>query len=165
MNQDQDQIRLDLMAVRYLEATERGDLDTIADLWAAAAANPELELLLHELNEELTVAPRSGSRRRLWIGLAGAGAAACVALVVWTFGDWRGTNAQKGTSSPQPTAVVVKTSPYAPGAAPAASAFNASSIALLTADLQGAEMPAFAWPFSDAPVVRGAPTIPADLLN
>ena len=164
MNQDQHQIRLDLMAVRYLEATERGDLDTIADLWAAAAANPELELLLHELNEELTGAPRS-VRRRLWIVLAAAGAAACVAIVIWTFGDRRGTNAQQGNASPQPTPVVVKTSPHAPGAAPAACASNASRIALLAADLQGADMPAFAWPFSDAPVVRGAPAIPADLLN
>jgi len=164
MNQDRHQIRLDLMAVRYLEATERGDLDTITDLWAAAASDPELELLLHELNEELTVAPRS-VRRRVWIALAAAGAAACVAVVIWTFGDRRGTNVQKADSSPQPTPVVVKTSPYAPGAAPAASAFNASRIALLTADLQGAEMPAFAWPFSDAPVVRGASAIPADLLN
>jgi hypothetical protein len=156
MNQDQDQIRLDLMAVRYLEATERGDLDTIADLWAAAAANPELELLLHELNEELTVAPRS-VRRRLWIGLAAAGAAACLAVVIWTFGDREGTNAQKGNSSPQPTPV--------PGAAPPASASNASRIALLTAELQGAQMPAFAWPFSDSPVVGGTTAIPADLLN
>lgn len=164
MNQDQDQIRLDLMAVRYLEATERGDLDTIADLWAAAAVNPELELLLHELNEELTVAPRS-VRRRLWIGLAVAGAAACVAVVIWTFGDRRGMNVLKGNSSPQPTPVVVKPSPHAPGVAPAASASNATRIGLLTADLQGAEMPAFAWPFSDSPVVRGGAAIPAELLN
>ena len=164
MNQDQDQIRLDLMAVRYLEATERGDLDTIAELWAEAAANPELELLLHELNEELTVAPRS-VRRRLWIGIAAAVAAACVAVVIWTFGDRRGPNAQKGNLSPQPTPVVVKTSPYTPGPAPAGSASSASRIALLTADLQGAEMPAFAWPFSDSPVVRGTPTVPAALLN
>lgn len=164
MNQDRDQIRLDLMAIRYLEATERGDLDTIADLWAAAAANPELELLLHELNEELTVAPRS-VRRRLWIGLAAAGAAACVAVLIWTFGDRRGTSVQIGNSGPQPTPVVVKPSPHAPGAAPAASASNASRIGLLTADLQGAEMPAFAWPFSDSPVVRGGAAIPADLLN
>jgi hypothetical protein len=164
MNQNQDQIRVDLMAVRYLEAAERGDLDTIAALWTAAAANPELELLLHELNEELTVAPRS-VRRRLWIGLAAAGTAACVAVVIWTFGDRRGTNVQQGNFSPQPTPVVVKTSPHAPGAAPTASPSNASRIALLTADLQGTEMPAFAWPFSDAPVVRGASAIPADLLN
>ena len=165
MNQNQDQIRLDLMAVRYLEATQRGDLDTIADLWAAAAADPELELLLHELNEELALAPRSG-RQRLWIGLAAAGAAACLAVVIWTFGDRQPTNVQKGTSSPQPTPVVVKTSPHVPGVAPAAAVSNASRIALLTADLQGAQMPAFAWPFSDSPVVRGvAPAIPADLLN
>jgi hypothetical protein len=164
MNQDQNQIRLDLMAVRYLEATERGDLDTVADLWAAAVTNPELELMLHELNEELTMAPRSG-RQRLWISLAAAGAAACLAVVIWTFGDRRGTIAQKGDSSPQPTPVVVKTSPHVAGAPPAASVSNASRIALLTADLQGAQMPAFAWPFSDSPVVRGARAIPADLLN
>jgi hypothetical protein len=160
MKQDQDQNWLDLMGVRYLEATERGDLDTIADLWAAAGANPQLEVLLHELNDELTVAPRS-VRRRFWIGLAAAGAAACVAVVIWTFGNRPG---------PQPTPVVVNTSLRAPdaplaGAAPAADAPDTSRIALLAADLQGAEMPAFDWPFSDSPVVRGAPAIPADLLN
>ena len=164
MNHDQDQIRLELMAVRYLEATERGDLDTIADLWAAAAANPELEFLLHKLNEELAVAPRS-VRRRLWIGLAAAGAAACIVAAIWAFGDRRRANVQEDNSSLQPAPVVVERSPHAPVAVPAASASNASRIALLNADLQGAEMPAFAWPFSDAPVVRGASAIPADLLN
>ena len=164
MNQDQDQLRLDLMAVRYLEAAERGDLDTIADLWAAAATDPDLELLLHELNEELAVAPRP-SRRRLWISLAGAGAAACVAAVIWTFGSREAANVQEGTSSRQPTPVDVKTSPHVPGVAPVAAASSVSRIALLNADLQGAEMPAFAWPFSDSPVVGGARAIPADLLN
>ena len=164
MNHDSDQLRIDLMAVRYLDASERGDLDTIADLWAAAAADPELERLLHELNEELTVAPRS-IRRRVWIVLAAAGVAACVAALIWTFGDKRGTKVQIANSNPQPAPAAVDSSASGPGDAPASPASNISRIALLTADLQGAEMPAFAWPFNESPVVRGSPTIPADLFH
>jgi hypothetical protein len=164
MKQDQDKLRLDRLAVRYLEATERGDLDTIADLWAAAAADPELETLLHGLNEELTVAPRS-RRRRVWIGLAAAAAAACVAALCWTSGQRRGTNLPKADVTPHSAPVITQAPPHASGAVSAAKASNASRIALLTADLEGAEMPVFAWPFSESPVVRGSSAIPADLLN
>jgi hypothetical protein len=164
MKQDQDKLRLDRLAVRYLEATERGDLDTIADLWAAAAADPELETLLHELNEELTVVPRS-RRRRVWIGLGAAAAAACVAALFWTSWQRRGTNVPNADVNPHATPVIAQASPHASGAAAAATASNASRIALLTADLEGAELPSFAWPFSESPVVRGSSAIPADLLH
>lgn len=42
-------------AVRYLDALDAGDLDAIASLWEQAATDPDLEELLHELNEGLEV--------------------------------------------------------------------------------------------------------------
>jgi hypothetical protein len=41
------------LALRYLDAHDAGDLDTIAALWEQAGADPELEHLLRELEEGL----------------------------------------------------------------------------------------------------------------
>jgi hypothetical protein len=164
MKQNEDQFRLDRIAVRYLEATERGDLDLIAELWAAAAADPEIETLLHELNEELTVAPQS-RHRRAWIGLAAVATAACIAALVWTFGEKRDANVPKTDANSHQAPVIAKAWPHASGATAAATASNVSHIALLTTDLEGAKLPDFVWPFSESPVVRGSIAIPADLLK
>jgi hypothetical protein len=164
MNHNHDQLRLDLIAVRYLEAAEHGDLDTIADLWAAAAADPGVETLLHELNEELTRAPRS-RRRRVWIGLAAAGVAACVAALIWLAGEREGTKVEKADPSIQPVSVPLSQSPSVPGPAHAALVSHSSRFALLRADVEGGEMPAFDWPFSELPMIKGSSAIPADLLN
>jgi hypothetical protein len=166
MSSDQDQLRLDRMAVRYLEAVEQGDLDTIAGLWADAADDPEVVLLLEELNEALTVTPRS-VRRRVGIGLAAFGAAACVAAcfaaLFWTFGERRQAIGPK--HDPPSPRVVVEASSCPGGAMPIAAVSKVSRFALLNADLQGAEMPAFAWPFEESRLGRASPTIPAELLN
>jgi RNA polymerase sigma-70 factor (ECF subfamily) len=45
--------RLDRFVWRYLQAIETGDLETVATLWAAAAEDPELEEVLHGINEAL----------------------------------------------------------------------------------------------------------------
>ena len=164
MNRNQDQLRLDLFAVRYLEAMERGDLDTIADLWATAAADPELESLLHKLNEELALAPVA-RRRLVWIGVAAVAAAACVAAVIWAASVRRGTKTETVDGSIHPLPVAPAPSPLAPGSAPAATASYASRLALLSGDLKDAEMPTFAWPFAELPIVRGSSPIPAELLN
>jgi hypothetical protein len=161
MKNDPGQLRLDLMAVRYLEASEHGNLDTIAEIWAAAAADPELELLLHGLNEELTIAPRS-RHWRSWSGLAAAAVAACVAAFIWTFALRHGANDQRANSNFAPAPVVVQSST---DGSPTAPVSNLSRFALLNADLQGEEMPSFAWPFHGSQVMRGNSTIPADLLN
>ncbi len=164
MKLDPKQLRLDRMAVRYLEARDRGDLETIADLWSAAATDPELERLLHELNDELAATPRP-VRRRARVGLAAAlvaaGIAACVAALVWPSGEKPGSNGQQAATNSRP----MVDPPLASGPETVPSASNLSRAALLDADLRGAELPAFAWPFQDSPVVHGSPAIPADLLN
>ena len=53
MSERENQLRLDLFALHYLEAIESGDLDGVAALWAEAAEDPELEHVLHELNDVL----------------------------------------------------------------------------------------------------------------
>ncbi len=164
MNQDLDRLRLDRLALRYLEATARGDLDTVARLWAAAETEPELERLLHELNDELAPAPRP-LRRRVWVGLAALGVAACVAALIWTLAAGRGTHSLERDADPRPAPKLVDASPAVPSAGATAPVSRVSRIALLTADLQGADLPAFSWPFADTPEGHAAPTIPADLLD
>lgn len=41
------------VAVRYLDALDAGDLEAVGTLWDEAAADPDLEALLHEINEGL----------------------------------------------------------------------------------------------------------------
>jgi hypothetical protein len=53
VNDRERELQMDLFALRYLEALEHGDLDTVAVLWAEAADDAELERLLHEVNDEL----------------------------------------------------------------------------------------------------------------
>ncbi len=53
MSERQNQIRLDLLAFRYLEAVEAGDMNTLDSLWDQADGDAELEQVLHGLNEAL----------------------------------------------------------------------------------------------------------------
>ncbi len=53
MNEREREARLDLFAFRYLEAIQAGDLDAVDMLWAEADEDPELETLLHEVNDVL----------------------------------------------------------------------------------------------------------------
>lgn len=53
MSERENQLRLDLFALRYLEAVEAGDLDAVERLWAEADVDLELEHLLHGLNGAL----------------------------------------------------------------------------------------------------------------
>ena len=53
MSKRENQLRLDLLAFRYLEAVEAGDLNTVDSLWAQADGDAELEDVLHGLNEAL----------------------------------------------------------------------------------------------------------------
>jgi hypothetical protein len=164
MKQNVDPLRLDLLAIRYLEATEQGDLNTIADLWAAAASDPEVEALLTELNEELTRAPIP-RRRPVWMGLVAVAAAACVAALVWMATGQRGPRAEKADSTRPPAPVAVNSPPLASGPVPAVPTSHAARIAHLADDLESAKVPAFAWPFAELPIPRGSSAIPADLLN
>lgn len=53
MSQPRDRFWRERVGVRYLDALDAGDLDTVAALWEEAADDPELEALLHELNDGL----------------------------------------------------------------------------------------------------------------
>jgi hypothetical protein len=43
------------MALRYLDALDSGDVNTLAELWKQAESNPELEHLLNELTDGLAI--------------------------------------------------------------------------------------------------------------
>jgi hypothetical protein len=106
----------DLKTLRYLDALDAGDLETMAALWDEASRDPELERILTELDGALVEArlARSGSagarrvpglspkqsrttRRRwaTWVGLVGTVAAACLlAVLAWSMRH--GNGAQPG---------------------------------------------------------------------
>ena len=48
-------LRLDRAALAYVAAADAGDVDAMADLWAAAETDAELERVLCELNEGLLI--------------------------------------------------------------------------------------------------------------
>jgi hypothetical protein len=53
MSAHADRFWRERVAVRYLDALDAGDLDTVVALWERAANDPALYALLHELNEGL----------------------------------------------------------------------------------------------------------------
>ena len=53
MTNRENQKRLDKLAMRYLTAIDAGDFDTLAELWARAADDPDLSEMLHGLNATL----------------------------------------------------------------------------------------------------------------
>jgi hypothetical protein len=53
MNDRQNQLRLDLLVNRYLDAVETGDLETVSRLWAESENDTELQDALHAINEAL----------------------------------------------------------------------------------------------------------------
>jgi hypothetical protein len=125
----------DLQTLRYLDALDAGDLETLAALWEEASRDPELERILTELDGVLFEARLAGSdsagarqvpglsprqsrttpRRWLpWVGLVGTVAAACLLTVLVWFMRHR-NGAQPGTEvgdvgkrtlQPAPAAVV-----------------------------------------------------------
>jgi hypothetical protein len=96
----------DLKTLQYLDALNGSDLEALAALWDEASRDPELERVLAEVDgavfmedavanvndgsehvsRSLPVPPRIGRRQRsVWVGVAGALAAACVlALLAWS---------------------------------------------------------------------------------
>jgi hypothetical protein len=53
MNPTEHRLQLDLAAARYLDALERDDFTTMADVWRLALADPELEAVLREVHTGL----------------------------------------------------------------------------------------------------------------
>jgi hypothetical protein len=53
MTDRENQRRLDDLALKYLAALDAGDFDALAALWEQAAADADLDAMLHELNAEV----------------------------------------------------------------------------------------------------------------
>lgn len=53
MNTNNRRLQLDLTAARYLEALEREDFTTMADIWQSALTDPELNSVLREVHAGL----------------------------------------------------------------------------------------------------------------
>jgi hypothetical protein len=152
MNNAPDHLNRDLLALRYLDALDAGDLEAVAEIWEVAGRDPELERLLAEVDGALYVeargqeSPRREPRRwqrRRWaarVGAAGAVAAACViAVLAWPTRDGKDAIPSLGTN--QPVQV---------GSSQPADEFNgASPLLALRRNLEETELPAFTWPFEN----------------
>ena len=63
MNERNNHLPGDLMALRDLEALNRGDLETAAELWEEASHDPALEQRLAEVDETLFTEAAAASRQ------------------------------------------------------------------------------------------------------
>jgi hypothetical protein len=141
----------DLVALRYLDAVNAGDLETVAALWDQASRDPQLGRILGELDQELFF-EESGSRakgsssrgpRRAVAGhrasLFAALVAAClVGMAVW----FARSRPLPAPAAPQPRSVITDNAKLSPrdddGQFAAWRQYRRV--------LEGGEMPAFDWP-------------------
>ena len=102
-------------------------------------------------------AERPTARRRwaVWVGVAGALAAACLlAVLAWPRRDGH-------PPAPSPPKEAVKHVPPRPPDGPAAVAAWREARRVL----DGAEMPSFTWPLGETLPLRGSTPVPPDLLD
>jgi hypothetical protein len=154
MNDPRNLLKSDLKAMRYLDALAAGDLEVVANLWVEAGADPELERTLTEIDgaffEEAAASHRRARSKRfgLWLGVAGALAAACLLAVLLLRG--------KGGKEP--------------GVVPAVPAIvhrgfdRLAATRLARLDLDEAELPSFTWPLSQTSPLTPA-SMPGDRLD
>jgi hypothetical protein len=145
--------------VRYLEALAAGDLEVVANLWVEASRDPELERTLTEIDgalfEEGDGSHSRGwdKRSRLWVGAAGALAAACLLGVLLLRG--RGGN--------EPALGVIPAIPDVVHRPPVRFDRLAAT-RLARRDLDEAELPSFTWPLSQTSPITPT-SMPADRLE
>jgi len=114
MTEPGNHLAADLKALRYLDALDEGDLDTVSALWDEAINHPELERTLAELDGALfqeipgnpiLIAERLGQRRRRWAVLAAAVstlAAACLlAMLAWPRPDTKNQISSRPVTTPR----------------------------------------------------------------
>jgi hypothetical protein len=151
-------LRRDLQALRYLDALDAGDLETIAAMWEEAGHDPELEQTLAELDGELLsapiVRPRRSRRWAVWCGVAGALAAACVlAILAWP---------RKGVKDPLPSPRANEMAQHGNGAP--ADSDNLATWRQSRQAIEDAEV-SFRWPLPEPAPVRVGVSIPSDLFD
>jgi hypothetical protein len=152
-------LRRDLQALRYLDALDAGDLETVAAMWEEASHDPELERTLAELDGALAkaaiVQPRRARRRRaVWWGVAAVLAAACVLAML---GRPR-KDVKKPPPGPGPNEITQDFN-----GAPVDSA-NLATWRESRQATEDAEAP-FRWPLPEPAPVRVAASVPSDLLD
>ena len=151
--------------LRYVDALDSGDLESIASLWEKASDDPVLEALLLEVEGAVAAEEAKTIRRlpgqisqkpRAWVRrmvVAGALGAAC--LLVFLL--WRSReSSQPGPSLPN-REYVTKPPPMDDGSLPVPSQ-DARTI-------DKNALTAFAWPLEEKQPIRAGSSIPADLLD
>jgi hypothetical protein len=149
MKEPRNHLPGDLKALRYLDALNAGDLETVSALWDEASHDPELERILAELDgatfQEMlgnaSVRPERLRRQRrrwaVWGGAVGSVAAACLLAIL----GWPRHDTKKSGPNPAP----IQTGKDVAHQPPSVSRDLAP---LLSArrDLDEAAMPRFVWP-------------------
>jgi hypothetical protein len=149
----------DLQALRYLDALDAGDFEVVADLWVEASGVPELERTLTEIDGALfeerdrLTSRRRSKRRRLWVGVAGALAAASLL----------GGLLLRGRGGKEPGSGVVPAIPDVVHRSPVP-VDRLAATRLARRDLDEAELPSFTWPLSQASPLMPT-SMPADRLE
>jgi len=179
MNEPQSHLLRDILALRYLDAANAGDLDAVAALWDEAARDPELERMLAEIDgtlfEEETerrsrvnasqhlsggqLAPMPFSWRRhrgRRLGVAGFLAAACLLTsLVWLVNNRKPPIShfpEKGAE--QQVSPRVQDDPVYFTDLPLTRRYPALI-----------ELAAFSWPLEEKSPIRVGTSIPSELLD
>lgn len=163
MKETSEHLKRDGDVLRFVDALDRGDLDSIASLWEKASDDPELESMLLEvegavagkLSEEESIGSSVPRRRHSFasrLALAGALAAACLlAFFVWRLHIAPNRN-PSGPSSEQAINPATKDDLLA-GRPDGVGRNDKSSLT------------AFAWPLEERRPIRASSSIPPDLFD
>jgi hypothetical protein len=162
----------DFTALRYLDALNAGDLETVARLWEEASRDPQLERVLAELDGGLfaEIPPKPGAtaetpprryrRSTIWVGVLGALAAACLlAVLAWPRGDVPSTQIVSDNKGDRTAPPKILSASLADESARPTAWLQTRRI------LEGAEPPAFTWPLQESSPLRASKSMPVDLLN
>ena len=154
----------DIEILRYVDALDCGDLESIASLWEKASDDPKLEALLLEVEGAVAAEDakpvrrlpgKSSQKPRVWLRpMVVAGALAAAFLLVFLLWRARGTS-QPGSS--EPTQEFVTKPPRDDGSLSVPSQHEWA--------MDKNALTAFAWPLEERQPIRAGSSIPSDLLD
>jgi hypothetical protein len=163
MKEPQNHLASDLRALRYLDALNAGDLETVSALWEQASRDPEHERILAELDDATfqevlgnSSVRREGLVRRrhwaVWGGAVGSVAAACL-LVILAWPQPGTTNEGSNPRSRQNGEEVANQTLNV--------SHNLTPLLDARRDMDEAAMPRFVWPLEN----QLSASTPLDLLD